>query len=410
MKIAICIDQSSLGGVGTSTFILATGMRQAGHQADILATDWRAGEDAERARRDGWPVKMICRGERWLRRRLEITYKALCAYDAVIDNWSLETRLVAPALPVGQVHLTVVRGVQPAVIEGAIAVEAAFHALVAVSPHVADLLRAAGARQPVHLIPNAVMIHGEGRSALYEPLRLGYLGRLGDTQKNEVMLPRIAQACRDMDLEFQFRIAGDGRTREELRAKFRRTGVEDWVRMLGAIRRDEVSDFFRGVSVAVFPSRFEGFGLTLAEAMGVGCVPVASNIPSYRWILGDLAGELTVPIDDASAYARAIARLAADPRRYLELQQRVVCRQQAMFTPESTVIQYLRLIEHFQETGVQTPFSPIPFRKLALPAFERLRCSRLWYGLQMMKAHGRQLGRHGFTSTDSVRAPDRKNS
>ena len=86
----------------------------------------------------------------------------------------------------------------------------------------------------------------------------------------------------NMGLEFQVQVAGDGRTREELRAQFRRAGVEDRVRMTGAIRRDEVSDFFRGVSIAVFPSRFEGFGSALAEAMSVGCVPVAGNIPSYQ--------------------------------------------------------------------------------------------------------------------------------
>ncbi len=59
MKIAICINQSSVGGVGTSTYILASGMLKAGHHADILATHCRYGPDYERARRDGWPVEAL---------------------------------------------------------------------------------------------------------------------------------------------------------------------------------------------------------------------------------------------------------------------------------------------------------------------------------------------------------------
>ena len=39
MKVEIFINNCSCGGVGTSTYILARGMRKAGHQAYILASD-----------------------------------------------------------------------------------------------------------------------------------------------------------------------------------------------------------------------------------------------------------------------------------------------------------------------------------------------------------------------------------
>lgn len=65
-------------------------------------------------------------------------------------------------------------------------------------------------------------------------------------------------------------------------------------------------------SVAVCPSRFEGFGLTPIEAVASGLPVVASDIPPHREFVGNAAR--LVPADDVPALAAAIgAALDAPP-------------------------------------------------------------------------------------------------
>jgi glycosyltransferase involved in cell wall biosynthesis len=59
----------------------------------------------------------------------------------------------------------------------------------------------------------------------------------------------------------------------------------------------------------VLPSRYEGFGLPLGEAMAAGVPAVASDIPALREVGGDEV--LYAPPSDADAFAGAIARALA---------------------------------------------------------------------------------------------------
>src|SRR5207245_8913162 len=63
--------------------------------------------------------------------------------------------------------------------------------------------------------------------------------------------------------------------------------------------------------VAMRASEYEGFGLTVAEAMASGCAVVAVDTSSIPEVVGD-AG-LLVPSSDASLLAAALARLITEP-------------------------------------------------------------------------------------------------
>jgi glycosyltransferase involved in cell wall biosynthesis len=72
--------------------------------------------------------------------------------------------------------------------------------------------------------------------------------------------------------------------------------------------------------VAAFPSKGEGFGLALLEAMAAGVPLVARRIPAHELLLGSDLSDLILDFNDADAVAARIrGLLAADPGELDEL-------------------------------------------------------------------------------------------
>ena len=108
-------------------------------------------------------------------------------------------------------------------------------------------------------------------------------------------------------------LAGDGRLKPAIKRRARRTGLEDRCRILET--RDDLSGFYAGIDVLVFPSLWEGLPYTLLEGMAAGCAVVATDVGGMRDVL--VAGQSAelVPAADAEALAEAICALLRNPQR-----------------------------------------------------------------------------------------------
>ncbi|MER6666489.1 glycosyltransferase family 1 protein [Amycolatopsis japonica] len=85
------------------------------------------------------------------------------------------------------------------------------------------------------------------------------------------------------------------------------------VRLLGKVSDAELAFALRGASVLAMPSRAEGFGLPLIEAMAAGVPVVHSDAPALVEVAGG-AG-VTVPVGDAQALADALRGVLDHPER-----------------------------------------------------------------------------------------------
>ncbi|HTM03487.1 MAG TPA: glycosyltransferase family 1 protein [Vicinamibacterales bacterium] len=101
-------------------------------------------------------------------------------------------------------------------------------------------------------------------------------------------------------------------------------GVPEAVVRLGAVEDDRLQVLYRGASALVYPSRYEGFGLPVLEAMASGTPVIASRAASIPEVLGD-CGILLDP-DDRGGWTDAIVRMLNDEHLRADLHARGVAR------------------------------------------------------------------------------------
>src|SRR5262249_11833205 len=78
----------------------------------------------------------------------------------------------------------------------------------------------------------------------------------------------------------------------------------DRVRLLGPVHRQQLFPLFAGADLFAFPSRHEGFGIPVLEAMAQGAPVVCADIPALREVAGDAA--VFVAPDDVDGWIDAI--------------------------------------------------------------------------------------------------------
>jgi alpha-1,3-rhamnosyl/mannosyltransferase len=108
----------------------------------------------------------------------------------------------------------------------------------------------------------------------------------------------------------QLVVAGDDPRYPEVRARAAEL-PQGSVVFPGRLPDAAVPDIYRGAAVVVLPSRAEGFGLPVIEAMACGVPIVCSDLPVLREI-ADGAATFCDPGDPA-AFARAIVKAIASP-------------------------------------------------------------------------------------------------
>ena len=162
--------------------------------------------------------------------------------------------------------------------------------------HAAALALTYSALPPLHVIHNATGVTPADEPK--EPFILS-AGRWWDPGKNGAVLDEAAAT-----LAWPVILAGPLTGPNAQHATFRN------VRTPGALAHTDILALMRRSAIFAAPSRYEPFGLAVAEAAISGAALVLADIPTFRELWGDAA--LFVSPDDSRGWSQALNTLAED--------------------------------------------------------------------------------------------------
>ncbi len=224
---------------------------------------------------------------------------------------------------------------------------------VALTPRQARLIEGMARLRPgsMRIIPNGVAdVDVEPVSRPVPGPIVGYVGRLSPEKGLDVLVRTLERIP-----ELTVVLVGDGPDRESLERLAAELGVADRLTLPGWI--EEPRPWLAMFDVFAFPSRSEGFGLALIEAMFASRPVVATAIGGIPDVVVDGETGLLVPPEDPTALAQALGTLLADDELRLAMGTRGRARARQEFNLENMIHSYESLYEDLLSPGRPSPNS-----------------------------------------------------
>lgn len=148
------------------------------------------------------------------------------------------------------------------------------------------------------------------RSSPHESVVIGSMGRLV-YQKGQDLLINMAARLKTLGITSTLFIGGDGKLKTAYQQLIDQMGLNDTVTLRGHV--SDTASFYDEIDIFAFPSRWEGFGYALAEAMLAGKPIVAFNISSNPELVENGVNGILVPWCDTQAFENALVELINKP-------------------------------------------------------------------------------------------------
>lgn len=135
---------------------------------------------------------------------------------------------------------------------------------------------------------------------------------------------------------------------------FRRRANSKNVRVLGRLPDADLAQVISSALCLLFPSRIEGFGLPVVEAMALGCPVIASSAPCLPEICGNAA--MLIDPDDEAGWIAGVRELKNDP----ELRERMIrdgYEKASLYSWRKIALLYLEMMAEIDKGGTGAELS-----------------------------------------------------
>ena len=173
-------------------------------------------------------------------------------------------------------------------------------------PHLAGQLR------QVHYPVDPARFQSVGDTG--DPPYVFLAARIQDRRKNVELLIRACARLRTAYPRLRLVIAGD-EPPADVAALVDRLHMRDVTTFAGHVNRDTLVALYQRATLFALPSRQEGLGIAVQEAMACGVPVVATRCGGPESLVEDGKTGFLVPNDDEAALSTAIGEVLADPER-----------------------------------------------------------------------------------------------
>ena len=216
-------------------------------------------------------------------------------------------------------------------------------AVIANSNGLRDLAIAFDSSIEIPIIPNGVDgSHYKNDFREWSPARLFSVGRIVYQKGLDLGLRALAQL---KDLNWEWRIAGDGPQIDSLKSLAQELGISDRVIFLGWQSREELTRWYRHSNLFLFPSRHEGMPNAVLEAMSSGLPVVATRIAGSEELVLDGVTGLLVNAEDVDSLRDGLNRLIVEEKTRIQMGQASRQRVETEYSWENVARQYSDYLE-----------------------------------------------------------------
>lgn len=144
---------------------------------------------------------------------------------------------------------------------------------------------------------------------------LGNVGRLVN-QKGHEYLVDLGKILKQKQIPFKILIGGSGSLEMTLKAKIRAANLENDIELIGFC--NDTPKFMNAIDIFILPSKWEGFGYVIAEAMACGKPVIAFDISSNPELIKDGENGFLIPPFDIDKMANKVITLYNDRTKLKE--------------------------------------------------------------------------------------------
>lgn len=321
MKICFTLPNAHIGGFRTFAINLGRQFRKDGHSVSALIAarghDTRDLGDINVIRQEMnlhlCLQKRVFLRSRFLRKVIRIIEKI--SPDILILNHTLWALAALPYLDPCIKRILVVHNVDIRELQEPRVNSAWWDITIAVGPGVYQSLLADWPQEKIRFIPVGVdePYLPCRKEFANSPLKICYIGRLSQHQKNIYLIPDIVRGLIKKGISFHFSIVGDGKDGPALKDLVDKLGLTDYFTFFGACSHHRVEEVLSAQNILVLPSNYESIGHVLQEAQMMGVVPIASHLEtSTGYVISDRDNGRLCTTGKADDFIEAIAELDRD--------------------------------------------------------------------------------------------------
>ena len=114
---------------------------------------------------------------------------------------------------------------------------------------------------------------------------------------------------------------------EELLVELKRVIIDvhanEVIHLVGKIEHDEIQDWYNSADFIISSSHYEGSGVAVCEGLSCGCIPIVTNIPSFRMMTSNGAVGVLFEAGNVESLVNAFKKtqeidLTSEKRKILE--------------------------------------------------------------------------------------------